>query len=62
MYTRVLIYNINGKLVDVLLEDRALRPGHHSIIWDGSKFASGIYIIQIETPLQRYSQKAFLLK
>lgn len=62
MYTRVLIYNINGKLVDVLLEDRALRPGHHSITWDGSKFASGIYIIQIETPLQRYSQKAFLLK
>ena len=62
MYTRVLIFNINGKLVDVLLEDRALRPGHHSITWDGSKFASGIYIIQIETPLQRYSQKAFLLK
>ena len=62
MYTRVLVYNITGKLVDVLLEDHALRPGHHSIAWDGSRFSSGVYIIQIETPLRRYSQKAFLLK
>ena len=62
MYTRVLVYNITGKLVDVLLEDHALRPGHHSIAWDASRFSSGVYIIQIETPLRRYSQKAFLLK
>ena len=62
MYTRVLVYNLTGKLVDILLEDHALRPGHHSISWDGSRFASGVYIIQIETPLRRYSQKAFLLK
>ena len=62
MYTRVLVYNLTGKLVDILLEDHALRPGHHSISWDGSRFSSGVYIIQIETPLRRYSQKAFLLK
>jgi hypothetical protein len=62
MHTRVLVYNITGELVDVLLEDHALRPGYHSITWDGSRFSSGVYIIQIETPLRRYSQKAFLLK
>ena len=62
MYTRVLVYSITGKLVDVLLEDRALRPGFHSITWDASRFSSGVYIIQVETPLRRYSQKAFLLK
>ncbi|MCS5645031.1 MAG: T9SS type A sorting domain-containing protein [Candidatus Marinimicrobia bacterium] len=62
MYTRVTVYNITGQLVDILLEDRALRPGHHAVTWDGSKFSSGVYIIQVETPLRRYSQKAFLLK
>ena len=62
MYTRVVVYNITGQLVDILLEDRALRPGHHTVTWDGSKFSSGVYIIQVETPLRRYSQKAFLLK
>jgi hypothetical protein len=62
MHTRVIVYNITGELVDVLLEDHALRPGYHSITWDGSRFSSGVYIIQIETPLRRYSQKAFLLK
>jgi len=62
MYTRVTVYNITGQLVDILLEDRALRPGHHTVTWDGSKFSSGVYIIQVETPLRRYSQKAFLLK
>ena len=62
MNTRVLVYNLTGQLVDVLLEDHALRPGHHSISWDGSGFSSGVYIIQIETPLRRFSQKAFLLK
>ena len=62
MYTRVLVYNITGKLVDILLEDHALRPGYHSITWDASRFSSGVYIIQVETPLRRYSQKAFLLK
>jgi hypothetical protein len=62
MYTRVAVYNITGQLVDILLEDRTLRPGHHTLTWDGTKFSSGVYIIQVETPLQRYSQKAFLLK
>ena len=62
MYTRVVVYNITGQLVDILLEDRALRPGHHTVTWDGSKFSSGVYIIQVETPQRRYSQKAFLLK
>ena len=62
MYTRVSVYNITGQLVDILLEERALRPGHHTLTWDGSEFSSGVYIIQVETPLRRYSQKAFLLK
>ena len=57
-----MVYNITGQLVDILLEDRALRPGHHTVKWDGSEFSSGVYIIQVETPLHRYSQKAFLLK
>ena len=62
MYTRVAVYNITGQLVDILLEERALRPGHHNVTWDGTEFSSGVYIIQVETPLRRYSQKAFLLK
>jgi len=62
MYTRVAVYNITGQLVDILLEERALRPGHHTLTWDGTKFSSGVYIIQVETPVRSFSQKAFLLK
>jgi len=62
MYTRVAVYNITGQLVDILLEERALRPGHHTLTWDGTKFSSGVYIIRVETPVQSFSQKAFLLK
>ena len=62
MYTRVAVYNITGQLVDILLEERALRPGHHTLTWDGTKFSSGVYIILVETPVRSFSQKAFLLK
>jgi len=62
MYTRVAVYNITGQLVDILLEERALRPGHHTLTWDGTKFSSGVYIIRVETPVRSFSQKAFLLK
>jgi beta-glucanase (GH16 family) len=47
-YIRLEIYDMNGRLVDTLLEtDQSV--GIHSVRWDGNNVASGIYFYKIST-------------
>ncbi len=58
---RLEVYNLTGQLVEVLLdEERA--SGSHSLPFDGSKLASGIYLYSLESAGQRQTRRMVLLK
>ncbi len=55
------IYDINGKLVEVLTESN-LKPGKYEIKFNGSKLSSGIYIINLSAGNHSESMKMVLTK
>lgn len=55
------IYDIIGKQVETLLNSE-FEAGYHSVIWNASNFASGIYFIQLQTDNGVFFQKSLLLK
>ncbi len=62
MDVRISVYNVNGQLVDVLLDQSEMVSGAHRISWDATHHASGVYFIRIQTPQGIDTRKAFLLK
>ena len=58
---KLIIFDILGREV-VTLVDGEESPGNHSIIFDGSKFSSGVYIYSLFSPTQILSKKMILLK
>lgn len=42
----VKIYNSRGQLIDILL-DRVMPAGAHSVVWDGSGMATGVYLVRV---------------
>jgi len=58
---KVTIYNILGQQVTTLVNDQ-LNAGTHSIKWDGSECASGVYICRLETGSYVKSIKILLMK
>lgn len=60
-YVRLRIYDMLGRQVDVLLEDR-LPAGAYNVRWDASRFPSGTYIAVLHTPTKVVTQKIILLK
>lgn len=55
------VFNVLGELVETIF-DTELRNGFHTVTFSGSKFASGIYLILLETNEFRLSKKMLLLK
>lgn len=55
------IYNINGRKIAVPLHQR-LATGHHTVIWDASRFPSGNYFILLEAGEFVQMRKSVLLK
>ncbi|HSG99222.1 MAG TPA: PKD domain-containing protein, partial [candidate division Zixibacteria bacterium] len=55
------IFNVNGQRVDELFNG-ALPQGDHSVNWNASGFASGVYIYRIVTPTVTLSRKMTVLK
>lgn len=55
------IYNVTGELVDVLIDDYK-SPGSYSIIWETTKFSSGIYFILFKADHCVIAKKSMLLK
>jgi len=58
---RIDVYNILGSRVTTLLNDN-LDAGYHSVIWDASTIASGLYLVQMKAGGFVYTEKALLLK
>jgi hypothetical protein len=55
------VYDILGRRVAILLNDVRER-GSHSIQFDGSKLASGIYFCQLRTQTAMITRKMILVK
>ena len=63
---KLVIYDLLGRAV-VVLTDRQMAPGYHSLAWDGrrsegTEVPSGIYIARLVTPEYTKSIKMVLLK
>ena len=55
------IFNMNGQLIETLL-DNTIRSGSHSLVWNAGQNSTGIYFININTPLSSDSRKILFLK
>lgn len=60
-YVKISIYDITGRLVDILVE-RHFRAGENSVIWNADDLSSGVYFYSIKTEQNTLTQKAVLLK
>lgn len=58
---KVIIYDILGREVDVLINER-LSSGPHKIEWNGSESSSGIYLYKLITNNYSTSKKMILIK
>jgi hypothetical protein len=64
--TLLTIYNMRGQRVATLL-DRAMKPGTHSVTWDGKneagvRVSSGVYLYTLQAGSERTSKKMVILK
>tara|TARA_B110000438_G_scaffold299893_1_gene350982 strand:- start:424 stop:1587 length:1164 start_codon:yes stop_codon:yes gene_type:complete len=55
------IYDINGRLVEVLKND-VISAGSHSLIWNAQSYASGIYFVHLIIDNMSLAQKLILVK
>jgi flagellar hook assembly protein FlgD len=58
---KINIYNENGSLVDTILNSY-IKRGIHSVQWDATKHATGLYFIRMESSNYRGSLKTLLIK
>jgi subtilisin family serine protease len=59
--TSLRVYNIAGKLVETIVNDKLL-PGEYTYTWKASGLPSGIYFVQLKTPSSSITQKITYLK
>ncbi|MFQ6606838.1 MAG: M1 family aminopeptidase [Fidelibacterota bacterium] len=55
------VYDLRGRLVEQLVDDR-LTPGRYSLQWEGSQFASGVYLVRLQSGAFQQMRKVLLLK
>jgi len=60
-YVNLSLYNIEGRLVDILLNDE-VEAGTHKINWDGSNYSSGFYFYKLTSKSYSCSKRCLLLK
>jgi hypothetical protein len=55
------VYNIRGQKLTTLYNGTNI-PGEHSVVWNASNYASGVYFISLKTKGSTITQKVLLLK
>jgi len=55
------VYSVTGQIVATLV-DRPMTAGRHSVVFDGSNLASGVYFYRLETPGFAKTGKMLLVK
>ncbi len=61
MDVNIRIYDMNGRLVDELV-NTVLPAGYHTTVWNADSHASGLYFISVSAEGIRQTQKLLLLK
>ncbi len=61
------VYDVSGKLVDVLIDSRTLAPGEYSFVWDGKnsngkRVAGGIYFVRLKTDKKVVTRRVVYLR
>ncbi len=57
----VAVYDLSGRMVGMLVNEQK-SAGHYSLVFEGNKLSSGIYICRLETPFSVKSIKLCLVK
>lgn len=62
---RMMIYNLNGQLIRTLPK-RALRPGNHSLVWDGAtehgkQVPAGVYFLHVKAVGEEVVRKVIFM-
>jgi predicted outer membrane repeat protein len=55
------IYDVSGRLIDILTDGRK-EAGHHIVTWNAGSVATGMYMLQMETPSFSAVRKVVLIK
>lgn len=58
---KVFVYDVTGRRVAVLA-DRVIAAGYHQVVWDASRLASGVYIVELRAAGFRATSKVALVK
>lgn len=58
---RITIYDLTGKLIETIADSEML-AGSYEAIWDGSRFASGVYFFSMQAGSLSLTKKMILLK
>ena len=56
------VYDINGRLITILINEFQMDLGYRTITWDASNTASGIYLIEMITKHITSSHRIVLIK
>lgn len=60
-YLELSVYDLTGKLIDVLISDY-LPAGDHQLVWNAKDQASGVYLIRLESDSETQIKRMTLLK
>jgi hypothetical protein len=60
-YVALTVYNIQGQKIVSLIHQRQ-KPGFHSVVWDASSLASGVYLYRLEAGEYVETRKMVLMK
>lgn len=55
------IYDVNGRIISILINSY-MDAGYHSVVWDASSYASGVYFVKMIAGEFIYTQKLMLIK
>ena len=59
--TSLRIYDLNGRLVETLINEK-LAPSEHEVIWNAEGQSSGLYLVKLVSGQYTQTQKVILLK
>lgn len=54
------VYNLTGKLQTILLEDKVMEAGFHTMVFDAKDLASGVYLCQLTVANQQMTKKMII--
>ena len=63
LYTLSLqIYDMNGRVVESLIDNESLTPGNYEFQWNAEAYSSGIYFAKLNVAGKMMTRKVVLIK